>query len=109
MKIFPQSSKFNLKLSNQQKGNIGLYYVAYQLTKRGLDVFPTVRNAKGADMYVIGGKDKRRSIPIQIKTVYEIDPQSPPPTKVQLDPLPDQPKKTFPSVSQQNVTKSMCF
>lgn len=55
-------------LSRQQVGNIGLYYVAYRLTREGFKVFPTIRNAKGADIYVLDKHDEKRSISIQVKT-----------------------------------------
>ena len=36
--------------SNQITGNVGMYYACYQLSKLGLNVMPTARNAKGADI-----------------------------------------------------------
>ena len=36
----------NYKKSNQIVGNVGLYYVCYELSKRGWNVLPTSRNAK---------------------------------------------------------------
>jgi len=67
---------------NQQVGNIGLYYVAYRLTQKGFSVFPTIRNAKGADMYVIDKENSARAIPIQIKTLSK---KSPVPFGISMD------------------------
>jgi hypothetical protein len=39
--------------SNQITGNAGLYHAAWQLTRRGWHVMPTVRNARGSDLIVI--------------------------------------------------------
>ena len=33
-------------------GNAGLNYVAWQLSRRGWHVMPTIRNARGADLIV---------------------------------------------------------
>ena len=40
------------KLPTQITGNAGLYYVCYELTKRGWNVLPTSRNAKGVDIVI---------------------------------------------------------
>lgn len=37
--------------SSQATGNAALHYVAWQLSKRGWNVMPTARNAKGSDLY----------------------------------------------------------
>ena len=47
-------------MPKQDVGNIGLYYVAYKLAQKGFRVFPTTRNAKGADMFVIDRKTTRK-------------------------------------------------
>ena len=60
--------------NNQQVGNIGLYYVAFRLTQKGFNVFPTIRNAKGADIYVIDPNDNEKAIPIQVKTLSKKNP-----------------------------------
>jgi hypothetical protein len=39
------------KLRHQITGNAGLYHVARELSRRGWHVMPTVRNARGADLY----------------------------------------------------------
>ncbi len=36
--------------NNQITGNVGMYYACYELSKMGLNVMPTARNAKGADI-----------------------------------------------------------
>jgi hypothetical protein len=38
------------RLSSQTVGNIGLFYVCYQLSRRGWNVMPTSRNARGMDV-----------------------------------------------------------
>ena len=38
---------------SQITGNAGLYYVAWQLSRRGWHVMPTVRNARGSDLIVV--------------------------------------------------------
>ncbi len=40
------------KNSAQFTGNAGLSYVAWQLSRRGWHVVPTIRNARGSDMLV---------------------------------------------------------
>ena len=39
-----------MKIDPQVTGNIGLYYVCYRLSRRGWNVMPTARNARGIDM-----------------------------------------------------------
>lgn len=41
-----------LPLRSQMTGNSGLYFAAWQLSRRGWHVMPTVRNARGADLIV---------------------------------------------------------
>jgi hypothetical protein len=36
--------------ANQLTGNIALYHAAWQLSRQGWNVMPTVRNARGADL-----------------------------------------------------------
>ncbi len=57
-----------MRLSNQLVGNAGLYYVARELSRRGWHVMPTVRNARGADLYA-ASVDETRVLPIQSKAV----------------------------------------
>ena len=56
-------------MSNDKQitGNIGLYHVARELSLVGWNVMPTVRNARGADLYA-ASSDERTIRPIQIKT-----------------------------------------
>jgi hypothetical protein len=44
---------------NQIVGNIGMYYVCYQLSRLGWNVMPTARNAKGVDITAYSPDGKR--------------------------------------------------
>jgi len=57
-----------MKKDNQITGNVGLYYVCYQLSKRGWNCLPTSRNAKGVDL-LIYSQDAERKWTIQIKAL----------------------------------------
>ncbi len=57
-----------IKKSSQVTGNIGLYYVCYQLAKRGWNVMPTSRNAKGVDI-MIYNQDASIKHTIQVKSL----------------------------------------
>ena len=50
--------KTSSKLPSQIVGNVGMYYVCFQLSKMGWNVMPTARNAKGIDIvaYMPDGK-----------------------------------------------------
>jgi hypothetical protein len=51
---------------NQIVGNIGLYYVCYQLSMRGWNVMPTARNARGVDVLIYNqNATKTRSIQVK--------------------------------------------
>ena len=52
--------------TRQIVGNIGLYHVARELSRAGWNVMPTVRNAKGADLYACS-EDERTILPMQVK------------------------------------------
>lgn len=52
--------------NKQITGNIGLYHVARELSLAGWNVMPTVRNARGADLYA-ASEDERTIHPIQVK------------------------------------------
>ena len=41
------------KQRSQITGNSGLYYAAWELSRRGWHVMPTVRNARGSDLIVV--------------------------------------------------------
>jgi len=60
-------------LSKQIVGNIGLYYVCYELSKRGWNVLPTSRNTKGIDIIIFSEKGKREHT-IQVKSLSKKDP-----------------------------------
>jgi len=57
-----------IKTNNQIVGNIGLYYVCFELSKRGWNVLPTSRNAKGVDI-VIYNQDATKKHTIQVKAL----------------------------------------
>ncbi len=56
------------KSSNQITGNTGLFYVCYELSKRGWNVLPTSRNTVGIDI-VIYNQDGSLKHTIQVKTL----------------------------------------
>lgn len=56
-------------MDNQIKGNIGLYYLSYVLSKNGLNVLPTSRNARGIDLVAYRDNNNKRPILLQIKTI----------------------------------------
>ncbi|WP_227340125.1 hypothetical protein [Sphingopyxis sp. P8] len=55
-------------LRHQLTGNSGLYHVARELSRRGWHVMPTVRNARGADLYA-ASDDEATVLPIQSKAL----------------------------------------
>lgn len=55
-------------MRHQLTGNTGLYHVARELSRRGWHVMPTVRNARGADLYA-ASDDESRVLPIQSKAL----------------------------------------
>src|SRR3546814_2228435 len=62
------SGKTSLTMRHQLTGNVGLYHVARELSRRGWHVMPTVRNARGADLYA-ASDDEARVLPIQSKAL----------------------------------------
>lgn len=60
-------------MRHQLTGNSGLYHVARELSRRGWHVMPTVRNARGADLYAASG-DESRVFAIQSKALSKRDP-----------------------------------
>jgi hypothetical protein len=58
---------------NQLVGNIGLYYVCYELSKLGWNALPTSRNARGIDL-VIYSRDAKRTHTIQVKSLSKKSP-----------------------------------
>ncbi len=61
-------------MKHQMTGNAGLFHVAWELTRRGWNVMPTVRNARGADLYAAPVDDEDAVIPIQSKALSKPDP-----------------------------------
>ena len=53
---------------NQLVGNTGLYYVCYELSKKGWNAMPTSRNARGVDV-VIYDRKASKSHTIQVKSL----------------------------------------
>jgi hypothetical protein len=56
------------KLPNQLVGNVGLFYVSYELSKRGWNCLPTIRNAKGPDIIAFS-QDAKRTKSVQVKSL----------------------------------------
>lgn len=61
------------KMCKQLVGNAGLYFVCYQLTKRGWNVLPTSRNAKGVDI-VMYDESGERMHTLEVKALSKRDP-----------------------------------
>lgn len=60
-------------MRHQLTGNSGIYHIAWELSRRGWHVMPTVRNARGADLYA-ACEDESRVLPIQSKALSKRDP-----------------------------------
>ena len=56
------------KKETQIVGNTGMYYVCYQLSRMGLNVMPTARNARGVDV-IAYSLDSGKYCGIQVKTL----------------------------------------
>jgi len=52
--------------NNQITGNIGVFYVCYRLSLENWNVLPTIRNASGADIFIV---KERRRLGLQVKTL----------------------------------------
>ena len=50
-----------------------MYYVCYQLSRRGLNAMPTARNARGVDV-IAYDRGATRMIALQVKTLSKRDP-----------------------------------
>src|SRR3989338_8387655 len=61
------------KYPNQVVGNLGLFYVCYQLSRMGWNAMPTSRNAKGIDI-IIYNKDATVTHTIQVKSLSKKNP-----------------------------------
>jgi hypothetical protein len=59
--------------NNQVVGNVGLFYVCYQLSRRGWNVMPTARNARGIDI-LIYSQDATRTHTVQVKSLSRRSP-----------------------------------
>ena len=64
----PPAKPDSLNVRHQLTGNAGLYHVARELSRRGWHVMPTVRNARGADLYA-ASDDETRVLSIQSKAL----------------------------------------
>lgn len=60
-------------MRHQLTGNAGLYHVARELSRRGWHVMPTIRNARGADLFAVS-EDEARVVPIQSKALSKRNP-----------------------------------
>ncbi|MEM1958830.1 MAG: hypothetical protein QW181_04490 [Candidatus Nitrosocaldus sp.] len=63
----------NKEIPNQLVGNIGLFYICYELSKRYWNCLPTTRNARGVDL-VIYDQDAKNHFTIQIKALRKRNP-----------------------------------
>ncbi|MCL0102705.1 hypothetical protein M1N93_01940 [Dehalococcoidia bacterium] len=61
------------KLETRIVGNMGLYYVCYQLSRFGWNVMPTARNARGVDI-IAYNRDCSRFVGVQVKALSKRDP-----------------------------------
>ncbi len=57
-----------IKLDTQIVGNIGMFYTCYELSRRGWNVMPTSRNARGIDIIAYNSQ-ATNYIGIQVKTL----------------------------------------
>jgi len=58
---------------NQIVGDAGLYYISYELSKRGWNVLTTSRNAKGVDIIIYDQQGKETHT-IQVKSLRKKNP-----------------------------------
>ena len=59
------------KPNKQITGNAGMYYACYQLSRLGLNVLPTSRNARGADI-IAYTDDQSHFYTIQVKAMTKL-------------------------------------
>jgi hypothetical protein len=71
--IIMTNSEISPKSPNQLVGNMGLFHVCYELSKRGWNCLPTSRNAKGIDL-VIYSQDAKKMLTIQVKSLSHKNP-----------------------------------
>jgi hypothetical protein len=55
-------------MDKQITGNVGLYYTCYMLSRKGWNVMPTARNARGVDIVAYSQDGSRRFL-IQVKAL----------------------------------------
>ena len=67
------SDAINGEGRNQIVGNAGLYYICYELSKRGWNVLTTSRNARGVDIIIYDQQGKETHT-IQVKSLSEKNP-----------------------------------
>jgi hypothetical protein len=56
------------KLPNQLVGNVGLFHASCELSKRGWNCLPTIRNSKGPDIIAFSQDAKRKTF-VQVKSL----------------------------------------
>jgi len=61
------------RASTQTVGNVGLYYVAYRLSRLGWNVMPTARNARGIDLLIYSNSANLK-LAIQVKALSKANP-----------------------------------
>ena len=61
------------RIPSQVIGNVGLYFICYELCRRGWNVMPTSRNARVVDI-VIYSQDGLRKHTIQVKSLNKRNP-----------------------------------
>lgn len=54
-------------IDKQNTGNIGLFYACYRLSRYGWNAMPTIRNARGADIFLVSPEGK--TLGIQVKSL----------------------------------------
>ncbi len=59
------------KRNKQVTGNVGMYFVCYHLSRLGLNVLPTSRNAKGADI-IAYTENQKHFYTIQVKAMTKL-------------------------------------
>lgn len=55
------------RMKAQIVGNVGLYQVCAELSRRGYNVMPTARNARGVD--IVGYNEHGKAFTVQVKTL----------------------------------------
>jgi len=68
------SSENSKELSKPQVGMTGVFYVCYELSKRGWIALPTTRNTKGVDIVIYNSSNPKQFYTIQVKTLTKKSP-----------------------------------